>query len=337
MANEKMKPQSPEEIARAAQEAALEQMRAMMGSIPGISDMPDMGDMQARIMAQMQAAVPNLAELQAQQAAMGTLGGVDAAAVAEAARQNMAQAAATIQAMQDGSLEKELREANAAALDWLGEDDGWEIKHAEACRLTAEQCRLMAFAAPLLVYNDEAVDAVESEVLPETYRAQLQSWWNITDRDSTLGIVQWLLHEGHHADADAALALMRGDQPEAGDPEEKAEDVQLIAEFMIRNGYCTAETLPQTVIAWDLVRIANLGRWALHAGYLSEEEMWQVMQVTAGAARECFSSWEEYGRSFAFGRGVWHGDEEDCQTAWEIVTALLEEETSPWRQIPWNA
>ena len=327
MANEKMKPQSPEEIARATQEAALEQMRAMMGSIPG---MPDMGDMQAQIMAQMQAAVPDLAEIQAQQAAMGTLGGVDAAAVAEAARQNMAQAAATMQAMQDGSLEKELREANAAALAWLGEDDGWEIKHAATCRLTAEQMRLMAFAAPLLIYNDEEVDAVESEVLPETYRAQLQSWWNITDRE----IVRWLLLEGHHADADAALALMRGDQPEAGDPEEKAEDVQSIAEFMVENGYCTAETLPRTVIAWDLVRIANLGRWALHAGYLSKEEM---MQVAADAAREHFSSWEEYGRSFAMGRGVWHGDEEDCQTAWEIVTTLLEEETSPWQQIPWNA
>lgn len=334
MANEKMKPQSPEEIARAAQEAALEQIRAMMGSIPG---MPDMGDMQAQIMTQMQAAVPDLAGIQAQQAAMGTLGEVDAAAVTEAARHNMTQAAATMPAMQDRSLEKELREANAAALDWLGEDDGWEIRHTETCRLTAEQRRLMAFAAPLLVYNDEAVDAVESEVLPETYRVQLQSWWDITDRDSTLGIVQWLLHEGHHADADAVLELVRGGQPDAGDPEEKAEDVQLIAEFMIRNGYCSAETLPQTVIAWDLVRIANLGRWALHVGYLSEEEMWQVMRVAADTAREHFSSWEEYGRSFAMGRGVWHGDEEDCQTAWEIVTALLEEETSPWRQIPWNA
>ena len=83
MANEKMKPQSPEEIARAAQEAALEQIRAMMGSIPG---MPDMGDMQAQIMTQMQAAVPDLAGIQAQQAAMGTLGEVDAAAVTEAAR-----------------------------------------------------------------------------------------------------------------------------------------------------------------------------------------------------------------------------------------------------------
>lgn len=334
MANEKMKPQSPEEIARAAQEVALEQMRAMMGSIPG---MPDMPNIQAQIIAQMQAAVPDLAEIQAQQVAMGTLGGVDAATVAEAARHNMAQAAATIQAMQDGSLEKELREANAAALDWLGEDDSWEIKYAATCRLTAEQRQLMAFAAPLLVYNDEAVDAVKSEVLPETYRAQLQSWWDITDRDSTLGIVQWLLHEGHHADADAALTLMRGGQPDAGDPEEKAEDVQLIAEFMIENGYCAAETLPRTVIAWDLVRIANLGRWALHAGYLSEEEMWQVMQVAADTAREHFSSWEEYGRSFAMGRGAWHGDEEDCQTAWEIVTALLEEEISPWRQILWNA
>ena len=101
----------------------------------------------------------------------------------------------------------------------------------------------------------------------------------------------------------------------------------------------TPHELSTTVgfVTTDKVRIANLGRWALHSGYLSEEEMWQVMQVAADAAREHFASWEEYGRSFAMGRGVWHGDEEDCQTAWEIVTALLEEETSPWRQIAWNA
>ena len=167
MANEKMNPRSPEEIARAAQKAALEQMRAMMGHIPG---MPDMDDMQAQIMAQMQAAVPDLAEIQAQQAAMETLGGVDAATVAETARRNMAQAAATAQALQDGNLLNQLRETNAAALDWLGEENGWEIRRAEECRLTSEQQRLMAFAAPLLVYNGECVDAVESEVAPETYR-----------------------------------------------------------------------------------------------------------------------------------------------------------------------
>lgn len=333
MADKQTKPQTPEEIARAMQQAALEQMQAMMGNIPGLGA-SGMGDMQAQIMAQMQAAVPDLAEIQAQQAAMGTLGGVDAATVAEAARRNMAQASAAAQALQDDNLLSQLQAANAAALDLQGEE--WEIKHAPVCRLTPQERRLMAFAAPLLVYNDECVDAVESEIEPETFRAQLRSWWDITDRDSTLGIVRWLLDEGHHADADAALALMRGGQPEAGDPEEKAEDVQLIAEFMIENGYCTAATLPKTAIAWDLVRIANLGRWAFHCGYLSEAEMWQVMQVAADAAHGHFASWEEYGLSFTLGRGVWHGDEEDCQTAWEIVTALQKDETSPWRQFAWK-
>ena len=70
--------------------------------------------------------------------------------------------------------------------------------------------------------------------------------------------------------------------------------------------------------------------------YLSEAEMWQVMQVAADAAHGHFASWEEYGLSFTLGRGVWHGDEEDCQTAWEIVTALQKDEASPWRQLAWK-
>ena len=160
----KMKPQSPEEIARAAQEAALEQMRAMMGSIPG---MPDMGDMQAQIMARCRPQCQiwwryRRSRLRWERSAVWMPPPWPKPPDRTWRRQPQ-----TMQAMQDGSLEKELREANAAALDWLGEDDSWEIKHAATCRLTPEQQRLMAFAAPLLIYNDEAVDAVGSEVLPE--------------------------------------------------------------------------------------------------------------------------------------------------------------------------
>ena len=61
----------------------------------------------------------------------------------------------------------------------------------------------------------------------------------------------------------------------------------------------------------------------------------QKLKIPFAQLREHFASWEEYGRSFAFGRGVWHGDEEDCQIAWEIVSELFENETSPWRQISW--
>lgn len=68
-------------------------MHAMRGSISGIPNMPNMGDMRAQIIVQMQAVVPDLAEIQALEATMGTLGGLDAA------QRNMAQTAATTQAI----------------------------------------------------------------------------------------------------------------------------------------------------------------------------------------------------------------------------------------------
>ena len=156
--------------------------------------------------------------------------------------------------------------------------------------------------------------------------------------DSRFGIVKWLLEEGHHADADRLLqtldaaALKHFLQRE----DENGEDVRRIMLAMLENEYCTAESLPRTALAWDLVRVVNLGRWAYLCRYISEEEMWQVMRTAADAAHKHFSSWKEYGLSFVFGRGVWHGNPEDSETAYEIVSALLEKDESPWKQLAWE-
>ena len=114
------------------------------------------------------------------------------------------------------------------------------------------------------------------------------------------------------------------------------EDVCLIAEEMQENGWCPTGQIPQSVIAWDLVRVVNLGRWAYLCGYVSENEMWQIMQVAADIALEHFSSWEEYGRSFIMGRGVWHVLFFKQKTAYEIVELLLENDESPWKQSNWG-
>ena len=53
-------------------------------------------------------------------------------------------------------------------------------------------------------------------------------------------------------------------------------------------------------------------------------------------ALEHFSSWEEYGTSFIMGRGVWHGDPDDSETAYEIVSLLLEDDESPWKKSNFN-
>ena len=323
MTKEKTTSQSPEEMAKAAQEAAvkaaMEQAQSMFGNIPGFQ-MPE--GIQEQVMAQMTAGIPNMAEMQAQQEAMLKAAGIDMETVAEAGRQNMTFAQQMMQNFYD-----------------LGDpDEGWSIHRSGEGKLDAGQLRLLAFGVPMLVYNDENVDTIDCESDIDSIKCTLREWWNVTDRKSTLDIVRWLLEEGHHAEADRILAEIRERGLENIPAKErcskggKMEDVCLIAEEMQRNNWCPAGKMPQSAIAWDLVRVVNLGRWAYLCGYISENEMWQTMQVAADTALEHFSSWEEYGWSFILGRGVWHGDPADSETAYEIIKLLLENGESPWKQ-----
>ena len=327
MTKENAYPQSPEEMAKAAQEAAvkaaMEQAQAMLGNIPGFQ-MPE--GMQEQLMAQMGAGMPDMAAAQAQHEAMLKAAGVDPASVAQAGRQNMAYARQMMQEMMDA----------------FG-SDGWTINKTGDGKLDAAQLRLLAFGAPMLVYNDENVDSIDCPAEDvESIRSTIESWWNVTDHESTLEIVKWLLEEGHHADADEALKELRKrglagiSQEERDDEESKMGDVCLIAESMDENGWCPGGQMPGSVIAWDLVRLVNLGRWAYLCGYLTEDEMWQIIQLAADRALEHFSSWEEYGMSFVMGRGVWHGDPDDSETAYEIVSLLLKDNESPWKESNFN-
>ena len=348
MTKENANPQSPEEMARAAQEAAvkaaMEQAQAMFGSVPGFQ-MPE--GMQEHLMEQMGAGMPDMAAAQAQHEAMLKAAGIDPETVAQAGRQNMAYAQQMMQGMMDGTLGGALSQSDAMAqmMEVFGdsEDAGWTISRADDGKLDAAQLRLLAFGAPMLVYNDENVDSIDCpEEDVESIRSTIESWWNVTDRESTLEIVKWLLEEGHHAEADEALEKVRKrgieniSQEERDDEESKMGDVCLIEESMEENGWCPGGQMPDSVIAWDLVRVVNLGRWAYLCGYVNEDEMWQIMQVAADTALGHFSSWEEYGASFVMGRGVWHGDPEDSETAYEIVSLLLEDDESPWKESNFN-
>ena len=253
MTKEKANPQSPEEMAKAAQEAAvkaaMEQAQSMFGNIPGFQ-MP--GGMEEQLMAQMGAGMPDMAAAQAQQEAMLKAAGIDPETVAQAGRQNMAYAQQMMQGMMDGTLGEELSSSDAMAqmMDAFG-SDGWTINKADDGKLDTAQLRLLAFGAPMLVYNDENVDSIdcpEEDVESirstieswwkedvESIRSTIESWWNVTDRESTLEIVKWLLEEGHHAEADEALEKVRKrgieniSQEERDDEESKIGDVCLIA------------------------------------------------------------------------------------------------------------
>ena len=319
------------EILKAAQEQALratqEQAQALFGNIPGFQ-MPGLEDLQAQIQAQMQACVPDLDQIQAAQAAMGAPGGMPAGMTLseEEMKLNMKLANDYAQAL-GGYQQTDM------------ETEEWEIERADDGQLNPTQLRLLAFGAPLFVYNSEQVDSYGSEYDTDTIKDQMSDWWGIKDQATTWQTVRWLLEEGHHAEADEALRILHEKGRKtvtSGTPGEKMQDVVLICNLMLQQEYCSAAEIPSTVIAWDLVRIVNVARWTHLCGYISVDEMWQIMEIAGKEALQHFSSWEEYGRSFVLGRGVWHGEPEDCETAQEIITTLLRSAQSPWTQIPWN-
>lgn len=291
-------PEGYAEMVKAAQEQAIKaaqaQAQAMLGNIPGVQ-IPNMEEIQK----QMQAGMPDLAQLQAMQAQM----------------QNAFQEIIS----------------NPESLS------EWDIERANDGKLNEKQLYLLAFGAPLFVYNSENVDSYDSQYDVEITKQQMDEWWGIQDHDSAIDTVQWLCNEGHHAKADAVLRLILSNAESIpAELADKYDDVRTILNYMLENQLCTIEEIPVSSIAWDLVRVVNVARWTQQCGYITTDEMWQIMNVAAEMATQNFASWEEYGRSFAFGRGVWHGDEDDCETAQDIVNTLLQKEESPWIQFSWN-
>lgn len=318
-----------------AMKAALEQAQAMYGNVPGFEG-TDLMKMQEKLMRDSADMFPGVAQAQAYQAQMMAEAVQDPEAVMETYRKNLEFAGNMMQQARDAGFMPE------GVPDFLnGFDADWEILRKGDNGLTPEQNRLLAYGAPLSLYNSDYVDSLESTSDTDTLREMLEEWWGVTDRQTALEIIAWLLNEGHHAGADPALAEIRRRGLEAITEEEKADgnskigDAFTIAGFVTEANESSVEELPETVLGWDLVRAVNMARWTFICGYIGEDEMWKHIQAAADRAGRTFASWEAYGTSFAVGRGVWRGETDDYETAGEVVRTLLHKEESPWKAFEW--
>mgnify|MGYP000464778934 CR=1 FL=1 len=146
---------------------------------------------------------------------------------------------------------------------------------------------------------------------------------------------------GQHAGADPALTEIRQRGIEAITEEEKADedskigDAFTIAEFVMGVNETTEADLPETVLAWDLVRAVNMARWAFICGYINEDEMWEAIRTTAGIAKE--SSVHGKNTATALPWDAEYGEAKQMTTRlrMEVVGALLNKEDSPWKAIEW--
>ena len=189
-----------------------------------------------------------------------------------------------------------------------------QIGHINQNPLTEEQIRLLTFGAILTYYRGEnLLNLIPTEIL-ETYQKGLRRQWEITDTASAKETISDLLAEKRSLQF---RHLLTQTSPELSKIQKQIANglgIELAQVEAVKSAY-----------AWDLCRAASLAKWCYWCQYISETEMWNILQKVSDIAKEQGENWQEYTISFLLGRTIQGFDLENLI----ILTSQLFHSKSP--------
>lgn len=89
------------------------------------------------------------------------------------------------------------------------------------------------------------------------------------------------------------------------------------------------------VTGWDYGRAANITGWACLAGYIPEEEYWQLIIPIAHHVQKTYTSWQEYANGYVLGGLYWRNGAPHEPTT-KAIEELFSNPDSPWLKFAWN-
>ena len=189
-----------------------------------------------------------------------------------------------------------------------------QIGHINQNPLTEEQIRLLTFGAILTYYRGEnLLNLIPTEIL-ETYQKGLRRQWEITDTASAKETISDLLAEKRSLQF---RHLLTQTSPELSKIQKQIANglgIEIAQVEAVKSAY-----------AWDLCRAASLAKWCYWCQYISDTEMWNILQKVSDIAKEQGKNWQEYTISFLLGRTIQGFDLEDLI----ILTSQLFHSKSP--------
>lgn len=221
------------------------------------------------------------------------------------------------------------------------------IPLAEDTDLTVAQQWGIACGADLAFMNDDLLNTLGNSDNKEDAQRILSEWWGVDARDELIETFSYLKASGHRLRftiVDTALRMTDTAEAKAY-LQEHVDDFETAVDWFrnMRNAYeqftedgflqeCAA--LPN-LLAWDYVRIINLCRNGIDAGYLNRPEALAIVMNVAKTLQENYSSWKDLSLCYQFGRYVWGGSDQ-----YEILKSgmekLLTDENSPWVKLDWH-
>jgi len=189
-----------------------------------------------------------------------------------------------------------------------------QIGHINQNPLTEEQIRLLTFGAILTYYRGEnLLNLIPTEIL-ETYQKGLRRQWEITDTASAKETISDLLAQKRSLEFRRLLTQTSPELSKLQKQIAKGLGIEVAQVEAVKSAY-----------AWDLCRAASLAKWCYWCQYITETEMWNILQKVSEIAKEQGKNWQEYTISFLLGRTIQGFDLEDLI----ILTSQLFHSKSP--------
>lgn len=180
----------------------------------------------------------------------------------------------------------------------------------------------------------EATEANKALMIPF-----LDEWWGVTDHDSAVENIEWLLAEGHRAEFAEFMQMLDEDGwSDYGEEETAAMMGELLedetAGTFLARAYAEYQNYgPGSIDGWDYSRALSLLGWYYVAGFYTESEALDTALLIAKDLQGRFSSWDELTESYMRGYEYWSYESADPRR--EVYAELKARSDSPY-QVPWD-
>ncbi|MDO4880830.1 MAG: DUF1266 domain-containing protein [Capnocytophaga sp.] len=175
-----------------------------------------------------------------------------------------------------------------------------QIGHINQNSLSEQQKQLLALGAILSYHRgEEILSLVPNEVL-DRYFYGLRNQWQISNSQEAKQTLSGLL----------ALQNSLSFEPLFVQNSPQLEKVKKSIAKKLEIDFAQVEAV-NTAYAWDIGRVASLAKWCYWCGYITEEEMWSILQKALEITKQNSKNWQEYTISFLLGRTLQGFDLED--------------------------
>lgn len=212
--------------------------------------------------------------------------------------------------------------------------------------LTEEQFSAINIGAINAEQTGYFCDSLSTGARATDIKENLSDYYDITDRESALDTLEWLLNSGHRRYFDLIKGIVSGqtaqgstdelDQDDIARIEEYSSNLQESSDHLISCGFGRLkqpdDLFQQSVAAWDMGRLVLVTRCCFDVGYITDEEAWQYIFNARRISQETYTSWEDFACGYVIGRAMWSGYTLALNGIIGIAERLLKDDESPWKQ-----